>query len=347
MSTNRMCSTTTEVDARESQHRQGEARWRSTAWIMLSLAGILVAGALAWQGFTAAGQPDPLAPHTGSAAAVLDIAILVFREGLECILVLAAVTASMAETGRRYQRPIVAGAGIAFAATLLTWRAAIGVIGDLARHFGALEVQAGTGLLAVLVLVIVMNWFFHKVYWTGWISLHNRRKRTLIESANELGTKRLWVLWGFGLLGFTSLYREGFEVVLFLQGFRLKLGDGPILYGVLFGLFFSGIVAVLTFVAHRRLPYRRMLVMTGILLGIVLLVMAGEQAQEMQLAHWLPTTSIPWLVRYIPGWMGLWFSVFPTVETLLAQLLAAFLVLSCFFAARLDFGRPMRGNKTS
>ena len=58
-----------------------------------------------------------------------------------------------------------------------------------------------------------------------------------------------------------------------------------------------------------------MLVLTGIMLGGVLLVMVGEQAQEMQLAHWLPTTPIPWLANLIPGWMGLWFSVFPTVET--------------------------------
>ena len=56
------------------------------------------------------------------------------------------------------------------------------------------------------------------------------------------------------------------------------------------GLFCSGIVAVLAFVAHRQLPYRKMLVLTGVMLGFVLLVMVGEQAQEMQLAHWISTT---------------------------------------------------------
>ena len=35
-------------------------------------------------------------------------------------------------------------------------------------------------LLAILVLLVVMNWFFHKLYWTGWISLHNQRKRELM-----------------------------------------------------------------------------------------------------------------------------------------------------------------------
>jgi hypothetical protein len=52
-------------------------------------------------------------------------------------------------------------------------------------------------------------------------------------------------------------------------------------------------------------------------------VMVGEQAQEMQLAHWIPTTQIDRLANAIPPWMGMWFAVFPTVETLVAQLIAA------------------------
>ncbi len=50
------------------------------------------------------------------------------------------------------------------------------------------------------------------------------------------------------------------------------------------------------------------------MLGLVLLVMVGEQAQEMQLARWLPTTTIAPLARVMPGWMGLWFAVFPTAK---------------------------------
>jgi high-affinity iron transporter len=75
------------------------------------------------------------------------------------------------------------------------------------------------------------------------------------------------------LLGFTSFYREGFEVVLFLQSYRLRLGSAVVLYGVLLGILSSGIVAILSFVAHRRLPYRKMVVLTGVMLAFVLLVM--------------------------------------------------------------------------
>jgi hypothetical protein len=54
----------------------------------------------------------------------------------------------------------------------------------------------------------------------------------------------------------------------------------------------------------------------------------------MQLAHWIGRTEIPALVNVIPPWMGMWFAVFPTVETLVAQLIAAILVVGSYYAAR-------------
>lgn len=122
--------------------------------------------------------------------------------------------------------------------------------------------------------------------------------------------------------------------MLFLQSYNLRLGGGVVLKGALLGLLLSGMVAVLTFVLQQRLPYRKMLITTGVLLGIVLLVMVGEQAQEMQLAHWISRTEIPWLVNALPAWLGMWFAVFPTYETLIAQGLAAILVVGSYYAAR-------------
>lgn len=296
--------------------------------LAVTLGAVAVAGILILQVLRAGGLPDPTG-HGDFGARVLDIAVLVFREGLECILVLSAITANMIGARRSYQRPVAAGASAAFLATLVTWAVAIKIIDSLAESVPALDIQAATGLLAILVLLLVMNWFFHRVYWAGWISMHSKRKQSLLKHASD---GRLW--WGLALLGFSSLYREGFEVVLFLQTYRLKLGGTPVLYGVAIGLSLTLIVGALTFIAHRRLPYRRMLVFTGVMLGLVLLVMVGEQAQEMQLARWLPTTPIPPLDGVIPGWMGLWFAVFPTVETLAAQLLAAGIVVGSYLIAR-------------
>ena len=304
----------------------------------LTAGAAAVAAILILQVLRTGGLPDPTG-HGDFGARVLDIAVLVFREGLECILVLSAITANMIGSRHSLQRPVAAGAGAAFLATLLTWGVAITIVDSLAENLPALDLQAATGLLAILVLLLVMNWFFHKVYWAGWISLHSRRKQTLMKEASD---GRLW--WGLAVLGFSSLYREGFEIVLFLQSYRLKLGGTPVLYGVSIGLALTTIVGVLTFVAHRRLPYRRMLVFTGVMLGLVLLVMVGEQVQEMQLARWLPTTPIVPLERVIPGWMGLWFAIFPTVETLAAQILAAAIVVGSFVLARPQ-GRTLQAGR--
>src|SRR5262245_4473430 len=301
---------------------------------LLLLAAAFVVTVLVWQGITAHGSPDPTQAHGSKAVAIFDIGVLVFREGLESILVLSAIIASMIGTNAVHRRPVAMGAGTGFLATIVTWFFAVGIISSLSESVPALDLQAGTGLLAVIVLLVVMNWFFHKVYWGGWIGMHNRRKKNLLSSAEdaEISTRRL--LLGLGLLGFASVYREGFEVVLFLQSYNLKMGGSVVLGGTLIGLALTCAVAVLTFVAHRRLPYRKMLVLTGIMLGFVLLVMVGEQAQEMQLAGWIPTTKIDWLTGKVPDWMGVWFSIYPTIETLLAQFLAAFLVIGSYYMAR-------------
>ena len=68
--------------------------------------------------------------------------------------------------------------------------------------------------------------------------------------------------------------------------------------------------------------------------------MVGESAQELQLAGWLPATPVGF---DLPGWVGLWFAAFPTVETLTAQILAAALVLGSYFLAeQVHVRRPCR-----
>jgi high-affinity iron transporter len=298
--------------------------------------GIVVLG---WHAKGGTADPTDLPPghRLSHTTVVLNSAILVFREGLETILVLAAVTASFRGANRAYRRPMALGSGLALGAGVLTWFAVVWLIGRF--HGSELDIQAATGLPSLIVLLLVMNWFFHKVYWTGWISHHNRRRRGLLGAGGEANMRRM--LLGLALLGFTSVYRECFEVVIFLQNLRQLYGADTVFEGVLIGLLFTFATGVLTFGLHERLPYRRLLIVTGAMLLSVLLVSVGEEINEMQLAGWIGTSPIHGLT--IPGWMGTWFSLFPNWETVAAQAAALMLVIGSYLGAQyLRVWRPRR-----
>ncbi len=318
-----------------SRSRRGRQHSLSTlVWVTVVLGVAVAAVILSWH--SSGGTPDPSSPsnHMSRGTAVIDSAVLVFREGLETILVLAAITASFLGGNKVYRRPVAVGGGLALLASVGTWFVAIWFIGIFGGN--GLTVQAATGIPAIVVLLIVMNWFFHKVYWTGWISHHHKRRRSLLPTPGHPATRSM--LLGLGLLGFTSVYREGFEVVVFLQGLRVVQGSSVVLEGVVLGLLFTAAVGVLTFVLHERLPYRRLLIITGVMLVAVLFVMVGEEINEMQLAGWIASTRIPGL--HFPGWAGTWFSLFANVQTIVAQALALLLVLGSYVAA--EYARVWR-----
>src|SRR3954463_1437731 len=267
-------------------------------------------------------DPTEVTHHQSRGTIVFNAGMIVFREGLEAVLIFAAVTASFRGIHAAKRRPVTLGALVAFAAAVLTWFIAQAVL-SAASSLGP-RLEAITGFLAIVVLMVVLNWFVHKIYWSEWIGRPHRRRRTLLARAGLGGTL------GLVALGFTSVYREGFEVVLFLQNLQLQDGTGAVLEGVAFGLLATVIVGALTFWLHARLPYRRMLILTGVLVGVVLVVMIGGTALSFVELGWLPRHDTPF---GLPGWLGAWFEIYPVWETLAAQALAAGFVVGSYYAA--------------
>jgi high-affinity iron transporter len=308
-------------------------------WTALVLAIGVTVVVLSWHAKGGTTDPTALPPghRLSHTTVVINSAILVLREGLETILVLAAVTASFLGGNRVYRKPVAVGGGLAILAGIGTWLFVVWLIGRF--HGAEFDVQAATGLPSLIVLLLVMNWFFHKVYWTGWISHHHKRRRGLLASGGE-GSMRAMML-GLLLLGFTSVYRECFEVVIFLQNLRELYGSSVVLEGVTLGAMFTAAAGVLTFALHKKLPYKRLLIITGVMLLFVLVVSVGEEVNEMQLAGWIGTTNVPGL--HFPGWMGTWFSLFGNWQTIAGQVLALTIVLGSYAAAQyLRVWRPRR-----
>jgi high-affinity iron transporter len=298
-------------------------RTRRLAW--WTAAALAVAGLVYLMATAKTGPADPTEARgpQSHATVVFNSAIIVFREGLEAILIFAAVTASMVGANSRHRRPVTLGATTAFGAAVVTWFLVQALL-DAASGLGP-RLEAITGFVAIVVLLIVLNWFVHKVYWSQWIGRHHRQ-RTKVLARVGIGATL-----GLVLLGFTSVYREGFEVVLFLQTLELQNGTSTVLEGVAIGLAGTAAVGVLTFWLHRRLPYKKMLVLTGCMLGLVLVVMIGGTAATFQDLGWLPSHPLPFAV---PEWLGAWFEIYPTYETVGIQILAALFVVGSYVLAK-------------
>ena len=263
---------------------------------------------------------------TSNTAVISNTAIIVFREGLEAVLILAALMAGMVGAQAGLRKPLLLGAAAAFVATVATWGIAQTVLGSLSRYGEKLE--AMVSLVAIGVLLLILNWFYHRVYWGEHLAgLHSRKKKIIGIGVGAV----LAQIVGLVMLGFTSVYREGFETVLFLQAIVLEAGAGIVLIGVAIGLAATLAVGYLTIRLQRKLPHKKMLVATGLLILWVLVIMVGTTVQTLQVVGWIPVTPVEGL--RLPYWAGLWLGVFPTWEGLLAQGAAVVFVLGSYVLA--------------
>jgi|GEM_PF-6953198 len=231
------------------------------------------------------------------------------REGLEAVIVLAALLAGLRGVENQpVRRGVTRGAWLAVGATLITFVLSRTLIQSLS-HYGE-RLEAVVSLFAVIILLMVTNWVFHKYYWTGW----NAKLRQLTKSATSAGAVR-WE--GFALLGvgFLTVYREGFETTLFMQSLWLEGGGISLWLGVAAGVAFIATLGVLIFHFGMKLPYRRMLVITGMLVVSILVSFTGSAVRLFQISGWLPVHPVHGLD--LPNWVGLWFGLYPSWEGLL------------------------------
>jgi high-affinity iron transporter len=123
------------------------------------------------------------------------------------------------------------------------------------------------------------------------------------------------------LVGFTAVYREGFETALFYQSL-LSFGDGLglwVLVGFLGGVVALAMVSVMIFRLGRRLPIRTFLSIAVVLIMATSIAFLGNAVAALQSAavidyHRLP--SWPRLPIFLSQATGYW----PTRETMIAQL---------------------------
>lgn len=260
-------------------------------------------------------EPSLAAP---AIAAVYGFTIL-FREGIEAVLIVAAVLAYL-ESSRnlRYRRPVINGVIAAIAATAVTFGVLNFVLRVAPVHRELLE--AFTALAAVVVLFYVSFWLLSKVDHRRWMEFVKARVWAAAATGSTMAL--------FGV-GFTAVYREGVETVLFYQAL-LSFGrglEGWIGLGVLVAVVALAIAAWTIFRLGRRIPVRQFLGVAVIVLIVMSVAFAGNTVRAFQEAALLPVTFLDRLPR-LPIFLADLTGWHPTLESIVVQLLFALIYLA-------------------
>ncbi len=256
------------------------------------------------------------------AATFINALVIVFREGLEAVLILAALLGSLKRPEVRHlRRPLWIGAVVALFASGITFLIMRGIVNAFAV-FGE-RLEAVVSLIAIVVLLIIMNWFFHNIYWNDRLAGFHKQKHSLMGVVTGQAL-------GLFILGFTAMYREGFETALFLQSLVLQSGISSVLSGTAVALVGVSIIGVLVFALQTKLPHKKMLVFTGVLICVVLWIMVGNTVRIWQVVGWLPIHAIS---NGFPAALGLWLGTYATWEGLILQSLAVTAVIGSYFLA--------------
>ncbi|MCI0434301.1 MAG: FTR1 family iron permease [Gemmatimonadetes bacterium] len=249
---------------------------------------------------------------------------IIVREGLEAVLLVAALLAYLSGMGaeRRERRRIWVGVALGLGATALTWvlaRTIVPVSGA-----GRELLEGVTALIAVAVLVYVSHWLFHKSYIHDWKTYLRDRIGRAMTAGSALAMAGL---------AFAAVYREGFETVLFYQALLLDAGGTAVLAGFVPGFVLIALVGTLVIRLGVRLPLKRLFGMTNAILLWLALVFLGKGLYNLQEAGVFAPTPIRWLPDHPVLQQVLGFH--PLVETVLAQLaFVAFIAVTFAFHRR-------------
>ncbi len=258
-----------------------------------------------------AGRLSPAAAFTGAL-------VILLREGLEALLVVAALAAFLIKTGRRDGlRYLAVGSGGALLLGLLTWFVSthLVTIGGEQREL----TEGLAGLFAALMLFYVGFWLHSKTSAAQWQAFIQGS----VQKALGKGT-----LWGLSGLAFIAVYREIFETVLFYQALWVQAGGagrGMILSGFLLA---AGLLVALGWALLRystRLPLRQFFSATSVFMFVLAVVFAGKGVAALQEAGKLPINLVHFPRIELLG-------IYPNLEGLSVQ--AAMVILAALLLWR-------------
>lgn len=248
---------------------------------------------------------------------------IIFREGLEAALILGAILTYLdASRNDRFKKQVYIGVLVALAATAATWFVAQYLIAISGASSSLIEAIAG--ISAVGVLFWVSFWVLNKVETKRWIEFVKAK----VWKATTTGSVMVFVM-----LSFFTIYREGFETVLFFHAMLsyAKFMEWYVVGGLLAGL---AVILGVTFLIRRlgrRLPLRVLFGLTMAVGAYMSIAFIGNAVREFQETDILPTTQLLGTIPRLDINLATMTGIHPTLETVVAQLALLAVYLSGSF----------------
>jgi len=255
---------------------------------------------------------------------------ILFREGLEAALLIAAIFAYL-DTSRntRLRKAVWWGGAAAVLATVVTWILATYVlsVAPVSREL----ISAITSAVAVVILFSLSFWLLQQADRKRSVEFMRARVSQAVQSGS---------LMALGLITFTTIYREGFETVLFYQA--LTVASGPVTGYMYLGIALAVVALAVTFLLlfrfGRKLPTARLF---PVLVGVTALfavAFVGNGVRAFQEAGWIGVTNLYGRFPAIDPNVSALTGIHPTVETLAAQVLMVLVYVLGYVYVRVSNG---------
>ncbi|KFA59539.1 iron permease [Gilliamella sp. Choc4-2] len=239
--------------------------------------------------------------------------IIIFREGLEAILVIAAISAYLVRSGHLAMVKVVYMSSLVAIFASILVAIALHIVFDIS---GAnQEIMEGIAmLLATVVLFFISNWMFSKAEAEAWKSYVEEKVQIAVSSGSR---------FALGFAAFLAVFREGAETILFYQAMLVDAKEhmDMVWYGLAIGTIILAIIFVVIRFGTMKLPIRPFFIGTSILMYIMAIAFAGGGVKELQEADMIPVTSVDFI--HSVEVLG----IYPTVETLVPQIIMVFIVV--------------------
>ena len=238
---------------------------------------------------------------------------IIFREGLESALIVGAILTYLeVSRNERFKKHVYYGIVLAFAATSVTWIIARFIIEISGANKALIEAIAGVS--AVAVLFWVSFWILNKVETKRWIEFVKAK----VWKATTTGSVTVFIM-----LSFFTVYREGFETVLFYQAMIsfAKYMEWYVFAGLFAGL---GVIIGVTFLVRKlgkKLPLRVLFGLTMAIGAYMSIAFMGNAVREFQEVGYISTTHLIGTVPRLDINTATMTGIHPTLETIVAQVI--------------------------